>query len=97
MKKFILLTVGFEKPTPEIMQAWNEWFSSIGDKIIEQVGLMNGREVKTTGTTSIEMGKDAITGYLVIQAADIEEATKIAEKCPMITSTLVYEAMSHNA
>ncbi len=91
MKKFVLLTVGFSEPNEEIMKAWMEWFESIREKIVEQVGLWNGREVTEDGITALPMDKNAITGYLVINAESIEEAEKIAEACPMITSTKVYE------
>lgn len=95
MKKFVLLTVGFTQPTPEIMQSWNNWFKSIGDKIETQVGLRSGKEITKSGVTDLAMDKDAITGYLVINAENLDEAVKIAKDCPMITSTKVYEVMSH--
>ena len=94
MKKFVLLTVGFTQPTPEIMEAWHKWFNSIGNKIETQVGLRNGKEVTEKGIADLPMDKDAITGYLVINAENIDEAVKIAEGCPMITGTKVYEVMS---
>ncbi len=93
MKKFVLITVGFEKPTPEIMKEWMAWFQSIGDRIVDQIGLMNGTEVTKEGMKDLEMDKNALTGYLVIKAENKEEAIEIAKKCPMISSTLVYEAM----
>jgi hypothetical protein len=95
MKKFVLVTVGYEEPTPEIMASWMEWFKSIGDKMVEQVGLRNGKEVTTNGVSDLQMDKSALTGYLVINAENMDEAVKIAEACPMITSTKVYEMMSH--
>ncbi|MGB5086153.1 MAG: hypothetical protein WBO09_16475 [Methylocystis silviterrae] len=49
MKQFVFLTYGFEKPTPEIMQAWNRWFQSIKNNIVEQYGLINGREISRNG------------------------------------------------
>ncbi len=94
MKKFVLLTTGFTQPTPEIMESWMQWFKSIEDKIVDQVGLGNGREITENGITELTMDKDAITGYLVINAENIDQAIKIAQKCPMITSTKVYEVMS---
>jgi hypothetical protein len=36
----------------------------------------------------------AITGYIVIQAENLQEAEKIAQKCPSITSIRVYEIRS---
>jgi hypothetical protein len=95
MKKFVLITIGFTQPTPEIMEAWMKWFKSIEDKIVEQVGLGNGKEVTKNGIKDLPMDLDAITGYLAINAENIDEAVKIAESCPMITSTLVYEVRSH--
>ena len=37
MKKFMFLHFGFEKPTPEIMEAWMAWFESIADKQVDPV------------------------------------------------------------
>jgi hypothetical protein len=45
MKKFVLMTVGFIQPTQEIMEAWMQWFKSIEDRIVDQVGLSNGKEI----------------------------------------------------
>ena len=39
MKKFVLLTIGFTEPTPEVMEPWMKWFKSIETRIVEQVGL----------------------------------------------------------
>ena len=92
MKKFVLMTVGFEMPTEEIMQKWMEWFGSIGDKIVEQVGLSNGREIAKDGSKKeLAMDLEAITGYLVINAESVEEVEEIAGKCPAVSSTRVYE------
>ena len=97
MKKFVLMTIGFTQPTPEIMESWMQWFKSIEDKIEDQVGLGNGKEVTKSGITELPMDKDAITGYVVIHAENIDEAIKTAQSCPMITSTKVYEVRSHES
>jgi len=94
MKKFVLMTIGFTQPTPEIMESWMQWFKSIEDKIVDQIGLGNGKEVTKDGITELPMDKDAITGCLVIDAENIDEAIKIAQSCPMITGTNVYEVRS---
>jgi hypothetical protein len=78
------------------MKSWMLWFTSIEDKIVDQIGLCNGMEVTKNSITELTMDKDAITGYLVINAENIDEAIKIAQSCPMITSTKVYEVMSHD-
>jgi transcription antitermination factor NusG len=94
MKKFVLLTIGFTQPTPEIMEPWMQWFNSIEDIMVDQIGLHNGIEVTKKGIKELPMDKDAITGYVVINAENIDEAIKIAKRCPMITSTKIYEVIT---
>ncbi len=46
MKKFVLLHYGFEKPTPEIMAAWSEWFEAMKGNIVEMAGpFVRGRKI----------------------------------------------------
>jgi transcription antitermination factor NusG len=94
MKKFVLLTIGFTQPTQAIMEAWNEWFKSIGDNMVDQVGLRNGKEVTKNDIVDLQMDENAITGYIVVNVENMEEALEIARNCPMITSTKVYELIS---
>jgi hypothetical protein len=53
MKKFMLLHFGFEKPTPEIMEAWQAWFASIADSQVDQGGFRAGREISKNGTKDL--------------------------------------------
>lgn len=102
MKKFIFLYVGFdplwtqdESKTKEIKQAWGKWFASVGDKFIDSGNpFMPGKEVTATGIKDLPHDKDAIVGYSILKADTAEEAIKIAQSCPMITSVRVYEAGS---
>ena len=95
MKKFVFLHYGFETPTQEIMDAWNKWFASIAGKMVDPGSpLGSGREISRTGTKELPLGRESITGYTVINADSMEDAEKIAQSCPMISSVRVYEAMS---
>ncbi|GMQ78481.1 MAG: hypothetical protein BMS9Abin02_0995 [Anaerolineae bacterium] len=95
MKKFVLLSYGFETPTQEIMDAWGNWFASIGDKMVDSGSpFASGREITHNGTKELSLDLDAVTGYLIINAENMDEAEKIAKNCPIITSIRVYEAMS---
>jgi len=94
VKKFMFLSLGFEKPTPEIMGAWQAWFESIGDRILEQGGLWKGgREITPEASKDLPLGADSITGYLIFRAESLDEATKLAEACPIVLSNRVYEVM----
>ena len=94
MKKFIFLTYGFEKPTPEIMAAWNTWFESIKDNIIEKAHLSSGREISKAGTKNLPLGLESITGLIVVRADSLDDAEKMAQSNPYITSIRVYEMAS---
>ena len=95
MKKFVFLSYGYETPTQEIQDAWGKWFASIGDKMVDSGSPFGaGREITHTGTKELSLGKEALTGYCIINADNIDEAEKIAKACPIITSVRVYEAMS---
>ena len=97
MKKFMFLYVGAwpETPTQEIKDAWSKWFASIGDKLVDGGNPFGpGREITHTGIKELSQGREAITGYSIINADNIEDAEKIAKDCPIITGVQVYEAMS---
>ncbi len=95
MKRFMLMHFGFEKPTPEIMASWREWFASVADKTVENAGLRSGREITRAGTSELAWDASSITGYTIINAESIEEAERIARGNPFISSVRVYEIASH--
>ncbi len=95
MKRFMLLHFGFEKPTPEIMAAWNKWFESVAGKTVDNGGFHGGaREISRNGSKDLPLGPDSITGYSIVKAETLEEAEKIAEANPFIASIRVYEIMA---
>ena len=91
MKRFMILHFGFEKPTPEIMEAWGKWFESIADRQVDQGGFSGGREISNSGTQDLPWGMESITGYNIIEAEDLDAAEKIAQDNPYIASIRVYE------
>jgi hypothetical protein len=93
VKKFIFLTIGFVPPTPEIMEAWGSWLASIKDSIVEMGHLSGGREISKEGTQDLPMDLEATTGFMIVNAANHDDAMKMAEGNPYITSIRVYELM----
>jgi len=91
MKDYMILHYGFERPTPEEMDRWHKWFESIADKQVDRGHFPGGRELSHSGTRNLPFAKDSITGYTVIKAEDLDEAEAIAQKCPIVASTRVYE------
>ncbi len=95
MRKFVLLHYGFETPTPEIMAAWGKWFASMKDNIIDMGGHFSaGREISKTGTRDLPRGLESITGFTIVNADSLDDAEKMAQGNPYISSIRVYEIMS---
>lgn len=95
MKRFMFLHFGFERPTPEIMGAWQEWFESIADKQVGRGGFSGGREISRSGTEDLPWGMESMTGYNIVEAEDLDAAVRMAQKCPYIASIRVYEIREH--
>ena len=91
MTNYLLLHYGFERPTSEEMGAWNQWFESIAHRQVDRGGFPGGREITHSGTTELPFASDSITGYTIIEAESLDEATSIALECPIVASTRVYE------
>ncbi len=94
MKKFLILHYGFETPTPEVMDPWNLWFASIADRQVERGHFPRGWEFSAAGARELPFSADSITGYTIIKAEDLDEAARIAEACPFVAGTRVYEIRS---
>ena len=73
------------------MSAWNNWFETIADIQIDRGGLKSGRKITQSGTEELNFGKDSLTGYTIIKSESLDEAEAIANGCPFVSSTYVYE------
>ncbi len=87
----MILHYGFERPTPEEMAGWNQWFESIADRQVERGHFPGGRSITKDGVEDLPMAADSITGYTLIQAESLDAAEEIARGCPIVASTRVYE------
>lgn len=93
MQKFVFLTYGFKTPTPEIIAAWNEWFTACKNNIVEMAGLRAGREISQSGTRELPLDLQSITGFMIVSAESLDAAEKLAQGNPYITSIRLYEVM----
>ena len=93
MKKFILLHYGFEKPTPEIMAAWGKWFEATQASISSIWAAISAVAAKSRkgGTKDLSLGPDSITGFTIVNAESLDDAEKMAQSNPYISSIRVYE------
>lgn len=95
MKKFVFVYYGHVEPTQEVMDVWRNWFASVADKMVDSGSPFGpGREVTPTGSKDLTPEMGPASGYSIINADSIDDAVKLLEGCPIITSVRVYEAMS---
>jgi hypothetical protein len=94
MKRFVFLHCGFERLTPELMEAWEAWFESVADETVENVGFSGDREISKSGTKDLPWNMESITGYPVIEAESLDAAEKIAQTNPFVASIRIYEVRS---
>jgi len=96
MKKFLVLSQGYKDPTPEIMAAWGKWFASLEGRMVDPGSPLGpGKEITHAGTKELPHGLESTSGYMMINAESLDDAMKVLQGCPIITSLRVYEAMSH--
>jgi hypothetical protein len=97
LKKFVLLHCGFEKPTPEMMQAWGQWFESVAHCTVDNIGFAGGREISHDGVRELGWDSDAITGCSIIEAESLDAAQALAATNPFIKSIRIYEVREHGS
>jgi hypothetical protein len=96
----MLMRIGFEKPTLEIMAAWGKRFARVAPLTIEYVGLRGGREITQPRTADLTMGRDSITGYTFVSTDNIDEAQQLAASNPpasnpFVSAIRICELMTH--
>lgn len=80
------------------MDKWMAWFGSFKESMVDSGNPFapNGKSVSENGVETISESAMPATGYTIINARDIDEATKIAHGCPVIENggaVRVYEAL----
>jgi hypothetical protein len=76
---------------------WGAWFGKLGDKLIDGGNPFsdNGQAVNQAGVMAVK--EMPATGYSIVQADSMDEATEMAKECPLMSSkdgaVCVYEAL----
>lgn len=92
MANFLLAYHGGTPPsTPEegekVMQAWMSWMGSLGDAIVDGGNPVSmAKTVSSNGSVSDGGGENAVTGYSVIKADNLDAAVALARGCPHLQS-----------
>jgi hypothetical protein len=68
------------------MAQWTAWFGALGGAVVD-MGAPTGA-ARTVGKTGASTGGGAnpLTGYSVIEAANLDAAVNMAKGCPIVTT-----------
>ena len=92
MPKFIVAYLGQPKPasppSPEDqqkhMEAWKAWMAGLGDAVVSMPApLMASKIVKADGVSD-NTDPNAMTGFMVIEATDMDAALEMAKGDPYL-------------
>lgn len=98
MRKFILVPVGHETLTREVMDAWTRWFESIREHVVDSGNPFGEvRGVTRNGIETLQRDHTTITGYIIIKAMSMDDAVRLIDGCPIVTSMRIYEIGSMEA
>ena len=93
MAKFVLAYHGgggmpeTEEEQAQLMQEWQGWFASLGDAVIDGGNpFSHASTISPDGTVIAGGPENALTGYSVIAAADMDDAVAKAKGCPVLNS-----------
>ena len=100
MADFVLLYSGGSMPETEeeqaqVMKAWDAWFAEIGGALKDGGNPFTPAAKQVGADGSVGDAQPLHSGYSIVKADSIDEATKIAKGSPVLrggASVTVYEA-----
>jgi hypothetical protein len=91
MAKFVLLYTGGGMPETEaeqaqVMQDWADWYAGLGSAVADPgnpIGPVS-KKIASNGDVSDGSREPLVTGYTILLADSLDEAVKMAQKCPVL-------------
>ena len=93
MAKFVFSYSGGDGEMPEtedemneLIAAWGGWFESLGSAVLDGGNPFGAVKTVSPGGGVSDGGAVAVTGYSIVDAADIDDACSKAQGCPVLQS-----------
>ncbi|HET6311911.1 MAG TPA: hypothetical protein VFH00_13030 [Candidatus Nitrosotalea sp.] len=91
--KYVLVYYGGGMPQgasaqARVLKQWATWYEKLGDAIVDGGHAFSGAvsKIKPGGTVAKGAIGQRASGYSIVEAASLEEATKMAKGCPILRS-----------
>lgn len=91
MSKFVLLYTGGGMPEGEaeqaqVMKDWADWYTDLGSAVADPgnpIGPVS-KKIASNGAVGNGATEPLVTGYTVLSADSLDEAVRMAQKCPVL-------------
>jgi hypothetical protein len=83
-----------EEQRQAIMARWGEWFSALGESLVDGGNPFGPSRAIASDGSITEGTASALTGYSILKAESLDEASEKAKGCPVLAdggSVEVYE------
>ena len=90
MPKYVFAYHGGKMPETEeegaqVMAQWMDWLGGLGEAVVDGGNPVGpSSTVHSDGSITCDGGSNPLSGYSLISADSIEEATAIAKGCPIL-------------
>ncbi len=89
MPKFVFAYHGGGKPESEeegakVMAAWQNWLGGMGDGCVDMGAPVGMSKTVSSGDVADNGGANPLSGYTLVEAADIDAACEMAKGCPIL-------------
>ncbi len=102
MANFLLLYSGGSMPEGEaaqkqVMDAWGQWFGKLGDSLVDGGNPTTPQSKTIAGDGTVTDAPAQVSGYSIIKASSLDEATEKAKGCPVLgggAKVMVFETFN---
>jgi hypothetical protein len=89
MSKYLLLFGGGSMPETEeaqaeVMKAWEAWFTELGPAVADPGNPFTQDAKKIANDGAVSDYQPTASGYTILEAGSLDEATKLAGGCPVL-------------
>ena len=104
MSDYVLLFAGGGMPETDeakkqVMDAWTSWFTELGSAVKDPGNPFTGaaKTIAADGSVTDGSGGGNASGYTILTADSLDEATNLAKGCPVLqggASLMVFETLN---
>ena len=73
-----------EEEKKQVMDAWTNWYKELGDKVKDMGNPFGPSKQVSAGGDVSEPAASGLSGYCILEADSLDDATAMAKDCPVL-------------